>query len=120
MVATLEHSKEFWNEFGLGALQKQLDEYAADMAVRQDEAELGRKKLIEMSKDFKKSATDEVRKTVSPLVKAFQSEIDSLTRRSKAGRKRCGKPKPGLRCGDNSPLNFNSLAWSTASTWPPL
>lgn len=84
MVATLEPSKEFWNEFGLGAFQKQLDQYAGDMTVRQDEAELGRKKLIEMSKEFKKSATDEVRKTVSPLVKAFQSEIDSLTRRSKA------------------------------------
>ena len=84
MVATLEHSKDFWNEFALCGLQKQLDEYAGDMAVRQDEAEIGRKKLIEMSKEFKKSASDEVRKTVSPLVKAFQSEIDSLTRRSKA------------------------------------
>ena len=84
MVATLEHSKDFWNEFSLCGLQKQLDEYAGDMAVRQDEAEIGRKKLIEMSKEFKKSASDEVRKTVSPLVKAFQSEIDSLTRRSKA------------------------------------
>lgn len=84
MVATLEHSKDFWNEFALCVLQKQLDEYAGDMAVRQDEAEIGRKKLIEMSKEFKRSASDEVRKTVSPLVKAFQSEIDSLTRRSKA------------------------------------
>lgn len=84
MAATLEHSKDFWNDFGLSNFQKQLDEYAGDMAKRQDEAELGRKKLIEMSKEFKKTATDDIRKTVSPLVKAFQSEIDSLTRRSKA------------------------------------
>ena len=83
MTATLEQSKDFWNEFGFVELQTQLDDYANEIAKRQDEAECGRKKLIEMSKDFKRTASDEIRKVVSPLLKAFQAEVDSLTKRSK-------------------------------------
>ena len=83
MTASLEQSKEFWDEFGFVELQTQLDEYANEIALRQDEAEFGRKKLIEMSKEFKRTASDDIRKTVSSLLKAFQAEVDSLTKRSK-------------------------------------
>ena len=36
-----------------------------------------------MSKEFKKTASDESRKAASSLLKAFQMEVDNLTRRSK-------------------------------------
>jgi homeobox protein cut-like len=71
-----------WRRLRLAALQTALDEAAADIAVRQDEADVSRKKLIEQSKLFKQTAAEDVRKIVSPLMKGFQAEIDGLTKRS--------------------------------------
>jgi homeobox protein cut-like len=61
-----------------------LDLDASAIASRQDTSEVSRKKLVEKSKEFKKSASEEGRREVSPLLKAFQSEVDALTKRSKA------------------------------------
>lgn len=77
------------------------------MANRQDESENSRKKLVDQSRDFKKNTPEvwfvlsfafyesylvdrsrfrvqDVRKQVTPLLKSFQAEIDSLSKRSKA------------------------------------
>ena len=38
--------------------QKELDNDAADVGIRQDESEASRKKLVELSREFKKTTTD--------------------------------------------------------------
>jgi len=54
---------------------------------RQDESDASRKQLIELIRGFKKSNTEETRQIVAPLLKNFQNEIDSLSKRSKAAEK---------------------------------
>ena len=58
--------------------QRELDLDASAIASRQDTSEVSRKKLVEKSKEFKKSASEEGRREVSPLLKAFQSEVSVL------------------------------------------
>lgn len=84
MTVNLSSVIQFWKTFDLPKLQHSLDQTATDLAGRQDESEASRKRLVEQMKMFKRSSSDEVRKSVSPLLKSFQTEIDSLTKRSKA------------------------------------
>uniref|UniRef100_A0A667XLP4 Protein CASP n=1 Tax=Myripristis murdjan TaxID=586833 RepID=A0A667XLP4_9TELE len=65
----------------LGA--KELDATATQLANRQDESEQSRKKLIDLSREFKKNTPEDLRKQVAPLLKSFQGEIDALSKRSK-------------------------------------
>ncbi|KAK0039894.1 protein CASP, partial [Biomphalaria pfeifferi] len=64
--------------------KRELDTTATDLANRQDESEGSRKRLVEQSRDFKKNTPEDIRKVVAPLLKSFQVEIDSLSKRSKA------------------------------------
>uniref|UniRef100_A0A671VGJ0 Protein CASP n=1 Tax=Sparus aurata TaxID=8175 RepID=A0A671VGJ0_SPAAU len=64
-------------------LQKELDATATQLANRQDESEQTRKKLIDLSREFKKNTPEDLRKQVAPLLKSFQGEIDALSKRSK-------------------------------------
>uniref|UniRef100_A0A667XWI6 Protein CASP n=1 Tax=Myripristis murdjan TaxID=586833 RepID=A0A667XWI6_9TELE len=64
-------------------LQKELDATATQLANRQDESEQSRKKLIDLSREFKKNTPEDLRKQVAPLLKSFQGEIDALSKRSK-------------------------------------
>ncbi|KAK7086455.1 intra-Golgi vesicle-mediated transport [Halocaridina rubra] len=72
-----------WKNFDLSVVQRELDETASELATRQDESEDSRKKLVELSREFKKNTPDEIRKHVAPLLKSFQAEIDNLNKRSK-------------------------------------
>ncbi|XP_047497257.1 protein CASP-like [Penaeus chinensis] len=72
-----------WKSFELHSVQRELDETASELATRQDESEHSRKKLVELSREFKKNSPEDVRKHVAPLLKSFQSEIDNLYKRSK-------------------------------------
>lgn len=47
----------------LACFQKELDGTATDLALRQDDSEVSRKKLVELSREFKKNTPD-VRPTV--------------------------------------------------------
>uniref|UniRef100_A0A8C8DT63 Protein CASP n=1 Tax=Oryzias sinensis TaxID=183150 RepID=A0A8C8DT63_9TELE len=60
-----------------------LDATATQLANRQDESEQSRKKLIDLSREFKKTTPEDLRKQVAPLLKSFQGEIDALSKRSK-------------------------------------
>ena len=84
MTVNLQSVVQFWKNFDLPKLQHSLDLTATELAGRQDQSEASRKRLVEQIKVFKKSSSDEVRKSVAGLLKSFQAEIDSLTKRSKA------------------------------------
>lgn len=83
MSANLKSMYEYWKQFNLPELQKELDGTATELASRQDESEVSRKKLVELSREFKKNTPDDVRKLVAPLLKSFQGEVDALSKRSK-------------------------------------
>lgn len=72
-----------WKEFDLHNTQQQIDETATQVTAKQDESDLSKKKLVELSKEFKKNTSEETRKQVAPLLKNFQLEIDNLNKRSK-------------------------------------
>ncbi|KAK7505883.1 hypothetical protein BaRGS_00002605, partial [Batillaria attramentaria] len=64
--------------------ERELDTTATELANRQDESDASRKKLVEQSREFKKNTPEDIRKIVAPLLKSFQGEVDSLSKRSKA------------------------------------
>ncbi|XP_022793448.1 protein CASP-like [Stylophora pistillata] len=82
--SSFQSMRNFWKEFSLPDLQKSLDTTAAELADRQDESDTSRKKLVELSRDFKKNTPEDTRKKMAPLLKSFQAEIDALSKRSKA------------------------------------
>ncbi|KAK8853171.1 hypothetical protein IAR55_003872 [Kwoniella newhampshirensis] len=73
-----------WKEINLSELQKSLDATALELVENQKENLVGRKKLAEQTREFKKLPDDtEKFSAIKILLKAYQGEIDSLTRRSK-------------------------------------
>lgn len=70
-------------EFDLDSLRATLDERGLDIATRQEASLQSRKDLASYTKEFKKSVSADVFKSVAPLLKKYQSEVDSLTQRSK-------------------------------------
>jgi homeobox protein cut-like len=66
---------QYWVEFDLQKLQKELDVVATDIARRQDESDASRRRLIEQSREFKRTVAEETRKQVAGLLKSFQAEV---------------------------------------------
>ncbi|XP_010785980.1 homeobox protein cut-like 1 [Notothenia coriiceps] len=74
MAANAGSMFQYWKRFDLQQLQKELDATATQLANRQDESEQSRKKLIDLSREFKKNTPEDFRKQVAPLLKSFQGE----------------------------------------------
>ncbi|EKC99410.1 vacuole transport-related protein [Trichosporon asahii var. asahii CBS 8904] len=73
-----------WKEINLSELQKSLDATAVELVDNQKENMVGRKKLAEQTREFKKLPENaEKFSAIKVLLKAYQGEIDNLTRRSK-------------------------------------
>jgi len=73
-----------WTTFDLKTIQHDLDVTTTEIASRADESDQSRRKLVELSREFRKNTNEDVRKAVAPILKSFQGEIDSLSKRSKA------------------------------------
>ncbi|XP_053555731.1 homeobox protein cut-like 2, partial [Bombina bombina] len=67
----------------LSLLQKELNSLASELAARQEESEHSHKRLIELSREFKKNVPEEIREMVAPVLKSFQAEVVALSKRSK-------------------------------------
>ncbi|KAG1771726.1 CASP C terminal-domain-containing protein [Suillus occidentalis] len=72
-----------WKDIKLHELQKTLDAQGIEIVDNQKESILGRKQLADRTKEFKKIPDDEKLNSFKGLLKAYQTEIDSLTKRSK-------------------------------------
>ncbi|KAF7979865.1 hypothetical protein HWV62_40631 [Athelia sp. TMB] len=72
-----------WKDINLAELQKTLDAQGVEVVQNQKESVLGRKSLADRTKEFKKIPDEGKLTAIKGLVKAYQSEIDSLTKRSK-------------------------------------
>ncbi|KAK4054157.1 hypothetical protein OIV83_001183 [Microbotryomycetes sp. JL201] len=72
-----------WGDINLHELQKTLDKQGLEIVENQKENMVGRKKLAEQTREFKKVPDEEKASAFKTLLKAYQGEIDNLTRRSK-------------------------------------
>ena len=68
---------ESWTAFDIKSVQHELDDKVIEIAQQLEEGDQSRKRLIEHTKEFRKSINDEQRKLVGPILKQFQTEIDS-------------------------------------------
>ncbi|XP_063051940.1 homeobox protein cut-like 2 [Engraulis encrasicolus] len=61
----------------------ELNSVAAQLAGRQEESEDSHRHLLQISRDFKRNASEEVRELVAPVLKSFQAQVVALSHRSK-------------------------------------
>ncbi|KAH9954130.1 CASP C terminal-domain-containing protein [Russula dissimulans] len=73
-----------WKNINLFELQKTLDAQGVEVVENQKEGVVGRKALADKTKDFKKMPDEEKVNAFKGLLKSYQTEIDSLTKRSKS------------------------------------
>ncbi|KAG8927470.1 hypothetical protein FRC01_007453 [Tulasnella sp. 417] len=73
-----------WKDINLAELQKTLDQQGLELVENQKESVIGRKALADKTKEFKKIPEEEKGAAFKTLLKAYQTEIDNLTRRCKA------------------------------------
>ncbi|KAH9058837.1 CASP C terminal-domain-containing protein [Lactarius vividus] len=87
-MALLEHNFSgalaTWKDINLTELQKTLDSQGLEIVENQKESVVGRKALADRTKDFKKIPDEEKANAFKGLLKSYQTEIDSLTKRSKS------------------------------------
>jgi len=74
---------KIWEQINLVELQKTLDEQGLKIINNQKESLASRKQLAEQTRDFKKLPNDEKLAKFKFLLKAYQNEIDNITKRSK-------------------------------------
>ena len=74
---------EIWKEFDFESIKTELDSKVIEIAQQLEEGDQSRKKLIEQTKDFRRGLNEDQRKLVAPILKSFQVEVDSSSKRSK-------------------------------------
>jgi homeobox protein cut-like len=74
---------DLWKTFNFESLKSELDMNVIEIAQQLEEGDQSRKKLIEQTKEFRKTLAEEQRKLVAPILKLFQVEVDSSSKRSK-------------------------------------
>ncbi|KAI9060254.1 hypothetical protein FKP32DRAFT_1595655 [Trametes sanguinea] len=72
-----------WKDINLSELQKTLDAQGIEIVENQKESVVGRKALADRTKEFKKIPDEEKLTAFKTLLKAYQTEIDNLTKRAK-------------------------------------
>ncbi|MQM05483.1 hypothetical protein Taro_038291 [Colocasia esculenta] len=75
----------FWRDFDLEKERSGLDEQGLKIAENQENSQKNRRKLAESTRDFKKASSDEKLNLFNSLLKAYQEEVDNLTKRAKFG-----------------------------------
>ncbi|CAI5509979.1 unnamed protein product [Closterium sp. Naga37s-1] len=73
----------YWKEFDLENARTSLDEQGLKIAENQEASSKNRRKLAESTRDFKKAGKEEQSRLFGALLKAYQEEVDNLTKRAK-------------------------------------
>ncbi|SPO26040.1 related to Cutl1 or CASP protein [Ustilago trichophora] len=95
-----------WRDINLSDLQRQLNGTAPELLEAQKAAVANRKKLADQTREFKKQPDSNKLESFKPLLKAYQTEIDTLTKRSKAA--------------ENAFLNVHSALTAAPDPYPFL
>ncbi|KAI8975931.1 hypothetical protein BDB01DRAFT_853441 [Pilobolus umbonatus] len=72
-----------WKSVQLSQLQKELDQQGLSIVENQKDGLVSRKKLAEQTREFKKMPDENKLQQFKSLLKAYQSEIDHITKRTK-------------------------------------
>lgn len=83
MEDSYQSAIKIWEQINLVELQKTLDEQGLKIINNQKESLSSRKQLAEQTRDFKKLPNEEKLVKFKSLLKAYQNEIDNITKRSK-------------------------------------
>ncbi|MCO5583112.1 hypothetical protein L7F22_037020 [Adiantum nelumboides] len=75
----------YWKDFDLENERSKLDEQGLQIGENQEASLKNRRKLAESTRDFKKASMEDKQKLFHTLIKAFQEEVDNLTKRAKSG-----------------------------------
>ncbi|CAM6089630.1 unnamed protein product [Calypogeia fissa] len=75
----------YWREFDLEREKGKLDEQGLRIGENQENSLKNRRKLAENTRDFKKNDSEDKTKAFAILLKAYQEEVDNLTKRAKYG-----------------------------------
>ncbi|KAJ3343644.1 hypothetical protein HDU93_007525 [Gonapodya sp. JEL0774] len=78
----VEEALAAWQKIDLPLLQRELDSKGITMSEIPSENNNARKKLSDLTKDFRKVPDEEKLPKFLPLLKAYQSEIDNFAKRS--------------------------------------
>ena len=76
-------AQQTWSEINLTLLQNTLDSQCKEIIQNQSDSLLNRRRLADATKDFKKVPDDQKISEFKNLLKLYQLEIDSITKRSK-------------------------------------
>eukprot|EP00124_Ichthyophonus_hoferi_P001179 Ihof_evm5s56 gene=Ihof_evmTU5s56 len=80
----LEQGLLRWEKADLVQQQQDIDVEFHEMARRVGESEKSRKQLVAITRESRRQMTEEVRKALGPILRAYQQEVDSLSKRCKA------------------------------------
>lgn len=83
-LSVYEHALDLWSKADLTGLQKQLDKDVIEIKEKETQFLESRKTLASETKVFKKLPSEEKLSNVNKIIKHYQQEIDSLTKRSKS------------------------------------
>ncbi|KAI5082808.1 hypothetical protein GOP47_0002551 [Adiantum capillus-veneris] len=75
----------YWKDFDLENERTKLDEQGLQIGENQEASLKNRRKLAESTRDFKKASPEDKQRLFNTLIKAFQEEVDNLTKRAKFG-----------------------------------
>lgn len=78
-----EHAIELWSSAEFSTLQKELDTKIFEIKEKEAASLESRKELAKETKQFKKLETEERVHQINKIIKQYQNEVDSLTKRSK-------------------------------------
>lgn len=73
----------FWKQFDLDAKRSAWDKTCTELREQKTSSITGRKRLNELTKSFRARSKEEQMVSMAELLKAYQEEIDQLSRRSK-------------------------------------
>ncbi|KAI9312004.1 CASP C terminal-domain-containing protein [Dichotomocladium elegans] len=82
-ISNFASAIQFWRGVQLNSLQQQLDEEGQGIVANQKDGALTRKKLAEQTREFKRLPDEDKLQQVKPMLKAYQTEIDNITKRAK-------------------------------------
>ncbi|CEG76159.1 hypothetical protein RMATCC62417_11093 [Rhizopus microsporus] len=82
-VDSFSSAIDYWKKIQLSNLQKELDQQGLTIVENQKDGLVSRKRLAEQTREFKKIPDEEKLQKIKPLLKAYQAEIDNITKRTK-------------------------------------
>eukprot|EP00939_MAST-03C_sp_MAST-3C-sp1_P004689 g4689.t1 len=78
-----DEARRFWSEFDFDGLRKSLETFADEVKESQKNSTTSRKKLAEATRDFRNLSATEKLQNVGHILRKYQGEIDSLTKRAR-------------------------------------